>query len=408
MAVSTVSYTKTPQANGDYWAFSEDFSGLADGKSILLDVMANDLGGNAKSLYSIDNGDLLTDLLTKDPGLCTPWEKTALGHEIRINNGQIEYRLASDGFDLDSLAEGVQTCDTFKYAIQLGNGTISYATVTLNFTGVNDAARITGDVSGSASETDDAVQITGKLTATDVDNAAGFQAQTLTGTKGSLVIDAAGNWTFTANSAFDSLNVGDTAEDTFKVKSVDGTEQVITVTITGTNDAAVLSSATENLTETDSAGDISTSGQLSISDVDSDETFVAQSDVQGDHGTFSINASGAWTYTADSAHNEFKAGVTYTDTFTVASADGTETSVTVNILGTNDAAVLSSATEDLTETDSAGDISTSGQLSIRMSTATRPSSPSRTSGAITARSRSTPAVPGPTRPTRSTTSSRRA
>ena len=165
MAVSTVSYTKTPQANGDYWAFSEDFSGLADGKSILLDVMANDLGGNAKSLYSIDNGDLLTDLLTKDPGLCTPWEKTALGHEIRINNGQIEYRLASDGFDLDSLAEGVQTCDTFKYAIQLGNGTISYATVTLNFTGMNDVARITGDVSGSAAETDQAVQISGKLTA---------------------------------------------------------------------------------------------------------------------------------------------------------------------------------------------------------------------------------------------------
>ena len=34
------------------------------------------------------------------------------------------------------------------------------------------------------------------------------------------------------------------------------------------------------------------------------------------------------------------AGTTYTDTFNVASADGTQTSVTVNILGTNDAPVL--------------------------------------------------------------------
>ena len=41
------------------------------------------------------------------------------------------------------------------------------------------------------------------------------------------------------------------------------------------------------------------------------------------------------------AHDEFVAGVTYTDTFDVVSADGTHTSVTVHILGTNDAAVLS-------------------------------------------------------------------
>src|SRR5437870_10179455 len=39
---------------------------------------------------------------------------------------------------------------------------------------------------------------------------------------------------------------------------------------------------------------------------------------------FSIDAAGAWSYTADSAHNEFEAGQTYTDTFTVSSADGTQ------------------------------------------------------------------------------------
>ena len=68
---------------------------------------------------------------------------------------------------------------------------------------------------------------------------------------------------------------------------------------------------------------------------------MAQAGTAGSYGTFAIDTDGAWTYTASSAHNEFAAGATYTDTFTVASADGTISSVTVNILGTNDAAVLS-------------------------------------------------------------------
>src|SRR5205823_6923163 len=84
----------------------------------------------------------------------------------------------------------------------------------------------------------------------------------------------------------------------------------------------------------------------------------------GSYGTIVINTAGNWTYTASSAHNEFVAGTTYTDTFAVSSADGTLTSVTINILGTNDAAILSSDTRNLTETNLAVDISTSGTLTI--------------------------------------------
>ena len=101
----------------------------------------------------------------------------------------------------------------------------------------------------------------------------------------------------------------------------------------------MLSADIRNLTEANAAAAISTCGTLTISDVDSAATFVAQAATAGTYGTFAIDAAGAWTYTASSAHNEFVAGTTYTDTFTVASADGTLSSVTVNILGTNDAAV---------------------------------------------------------------------
>src|SRR5207244_2957384 len=108
----------------------------------------------------------------------------------------------------------------------------------------------------------------------------------------------------------------------------------VTIHILGTNDAAVLSADTRHLTETDAAADISTSGTLTISDVDSPATFVPQAATAGSYGSFAIDAAGAWTYTASSAHNEFVAGTTYSDTFSVASADGTLTSVTIHILGT--------------------------------------------------------------------------
>ena len=127
--------------------------------------------------------------------------------------------------------------------------------------------------------------------------------------------------------------------ETFTVATIDGTTQVVTVSITGVNDAAVLGSATVTLTETNVV--LSTGGTLTISDIDSPATFVPQLATVGTYGTFTINAAGAWTYTASSAHNEFVAGTTYAETFNVASADGTPSSVTVSILGTNDAPVAS-------------------------------------------------------------------
>ena len=112
-------------------------------------------------------------------------------------------------------------------------------------------------------------------------------------------IDATGHWTFTANSAFDALNVGDSITDSFVVAAVDGTTTSVAVTITGTNDAAVLSSAAVTLTETDAA--LTTSGDLTVTDVDGPAAFVAQTGTVGTYGSFAIDATGHWTFTANSA-----------------------------------------------------------------------------------------------------------
>ncbi|MBK9623658.1 MAG: hypothetical protein IPO38_03580 [Rhodocyclaceae bacterium] len=86
-------------------------------------------------------------------------------------------------------------------------------------------------------------------------------------------------------------------------------------------------------------------GTMVISDVDSESAFTALTAVAGSnsYGTFSMSTAGVWTYTANTAHSEFVAGSTYTDAVSVTSADGTISSITVSIVGTNDAAMITPA-----------------------------------------------------------------
>ena len=99
----------------------------------------------------------------------------------------------------------------------------------------------------------------------------------------------------------------------------------------------ITGTSTASLIETNAAQ--STGGTLSATDVDSSAAFTAQAGVAGSsgYGSFAINAAGVWTYTMGSAHDEFVAGTNYTDSFTVATADGTTKVITVSIAGTNDA-----------------------------------------------------------------------
>ena len=83
---------------------------------------------------------------------------------------------------------------------------------------------------------------------------------------------------------------------------------------------------------------------LTVSDVDSPQIFVAQTNVAGANGTFSIAANGAWSYTANSAFDSLNVGQSVSDTFTVATADGTTATVQVTITGTDEVAVVSSQT----------------------------------------------------------------
>ena len=61
---------------------------------------------------------------------------------------------------------------------------------------------------------------------------------------GTFAMTSGGVWTYTldnSNADVQARNVGDQLRDTFTVTTIDGTAQLITVTIDGANDAAVIS-----------------------------------------------------------------------------------------------------------------------------------------------------------------------
>ena len=82
------------------------------------------------------------------------------------------------------------------------------------------------------------------------------------------------------------------------------------MTITGTNDAAVITgTATVDLTETERGAEHGRHADDRPTWT-ARATFVAQTNAAGTYGTFTIDAAGAWTYTMNTAHDEFVAGTT--------------------------------------------------------------------------------------------------
>ncbi len=272
------------------------------------------------------------------------------------DTGSWTYDLDNTNPTVQALGKGSTATDTIT--VHSADGTPHQVTITVN--GTNDAATVSS-ATVAIYETDKAVTTSGTLTSTDVDNPDNaFTPDSISGTNGDLTIDANGHWAFTANGAFNQLNVGDKVEETFTVSSVDGTPSTIKVTINGTNDTATVSSATVAIDETDKA--VTTSGTLTSTDVDNpDNTFTPDS-IAGTNGDLTIDATGHWVFTANSAFNQLNVGDKVEETFTVSSVDGTPSTIKITINGTNDKAVISGTSVGAVTEES--QLQTSGSLTV--------------------------------------------
>ena len=146
-------------------------------------------------------------------------------------------------------------------------------------------------------------------------------------------------WTYTlnnSNATVQALNAGQTLTDTFTAMTVDGTQQLVTITIAGTNDAAVISgAASASVTEAGGVangtpGTPTAIGDLNSTDVDNPNDLwqPVGTLLRGDSGfsTYTLTAAGVWTYMLDDSNAAVQAlnvGQTLTDTFTAFTVDGT-------------------------------------------------------------------------------------
>ncbi|HFQ5433441.1 TPA: VCBS domain-containing protein, partial [Vibrio vulnificus] len=197
-------------------------------------IIEMSIGGNDDNavVTGIDTGSVKEDLTTQVQGQLSvtdldlgenhfqPSHITGNFGILTINkDGLWTYDLDNTSPAVQALGKGSSATDTIT--VHTTDGTPHLVTITIN--GTNDAATVSS-ATVAVDETDKAVTTSGTLTSTDVDNPDNaFTPDSITGTHGNLTIDAHGHWVFTANSAFNQLNVGDKVEETFTVTSVDGT-----------------------------------------------------------------------------------------------------------------------------------------------------------------------------------------
>ena len=177
---------------------------------------------------------------------------------------------------------------------------------------------------------------------------------------GTYTLTAAGLWSYTldnSNPTVQALNAGGTLTDSFTAFTVDGTSQLVSITIHGTNDAAVITGpVTGAVVEAGGVtngtlGTPTASGNLSSTDVDNlpdawTEVGTAAASANG-YGSYTLTAAGVWSYTLNNSNpsvQALNAGQTLTDTFTVSTVDGTPAAGDITINGANDAAAITGET----------------------------------------------------------------
>ncbi|MFY2102337.1 RTX adhesin, partial [Achromobacter xylosoxidans] len=266
-------------------------------------------------------------------------------------SGKWTYVLDNNSAKVQALAEGQKATDSITVTVDDGNGGKATQVITIDITGTNDAPTIGGTATGAVKE-DGTLVTTGQLTKTDVDT---NDTHTWSvnnegkGQYGTFTVDQNGKWTYTLDNAstkVQALKEGETVTDTIKVTVDDGhggtAVKEITVTVTGTNDIAKITGQSTGAVIEDKT--LVTTGKLTVSDADAGQSaLIAQTNVAGKYGTFSIDANGNWTYTLNNSLKvvqDLPPGAVLKETFEVVSADGTgKQLITVDVIGTNDAPV---------------------------------------------------------------------
>ncbi|WP_128935729.1 VCBS domain-containing protein [Bradyrhizobium zhanjiangense] len=379
-----------------------------NGNDTLLGGTGNDLigggngddiidGGAGRDIVSGENGnDILIYRVSENVGSCDIYDGGKGQDTLRLVVTQELANSASFRSDLAAIQALIVRYGSADYAFRSFNlAIVSIEKVEVVIEGATNHAPVA--VADIVSVTEDATTVaSGNLLANDTDADVGDThivsavaggtdngtTITVVSAYGTLVVTkATGAYTYTLNNSSASVQAlaeGQQVTDQFTYTNADnhgGTgSSTLTVTVTGSNDAATITvSGSQDISVIEAggvadavAGDPNASGQLAVHDLDSGQDhFATPASLAGTYGNFTFNpATGAWTYTLDPAKSDsLVAGQHVTDSLTVASADGSATSdIVVNITGANDVAAIGDpAQHDVTEDSQ---LTASGQLSI--------------------------------------------
>src|SRR5438093_900151 len=422
---STTSFSNTPQAKDDILTSALTAAGVSISltedtlQPVVFDVMANDLGGNAKTLFSVDNGInnsgaingySAADLLTQDTARAeaTSGDTSLNGAKIWITaDGKVGYDASGLIAQISALSAGEFFTDSFIYAIRLGNGTLSWATATLKISGVNDGPVTIADVNAVKEDTgpnpvignvltnDTDVDVHDTHSVTAVNDSAAKVGTDVAGTYGTLHLNADGSYSYTLNNAqanVQALADGQTVADVFTYTNSDNhggsSSNTLTVTVSGTNDVVSITSGAqagavvEDAPATpDPSDSLIAAGTISFTDVDLSDghtaTFAAAPANSTALGTFSLdpvseganaaNGSVQWHYSLNNSAAQYRAaGQSVVEHYTVTVNDGHGSSTTqdapITITGNEDAPTITAAvatgavTEDTPPASAAGTI----------------------------------------------------
>ena len=295
-------------------SITEDEAGVQN-----IDVLCND---------SVD--DLVKELkLDTDPahGTVALIKPTLPNGSVDENANNWYFNYTPDTNYYQKLNVGDTATESFTYTVTDANGDHDTATVYITITGLNDKAIIGGVTTGEVTESGSSNHggtptATGQLTAADVDNTPNtfIAVENQTSTYGKFSITSGGLWTYTLdnnNRTVDTLNVASNPlTDRFTIKSIDGTEQTISVDIKGAYDLVNSKPVVDEIVH----GQISYAGSANVTELINLDHFTSNPAVNTDlkykaKYDFDHVRTGQFTFSDSDL----------TDTFTITSkATGTE------------------------------------------------------------------------------------
>jgi len=306
----------------------QNVSGLVDDNPIIGAFDGDDVDSD-------DNPSSLTYTITANP---------VEGTVFNNNDGTFQFEPGSDFVDL---AIGETRDVTFEYTATDSHGAVSNTgIVTLTVIGTNEAPVVQNIVSAAV---EDGPAVIDSFDGDDIDSDDDGTTLTYTVTstpsEGSVTNNNDGTFSFDPGADFQDLAEGDTRDVTFEYTATDShgavsNTGVVTVTVTGTNDAPVVQDVSASVDEDGPAVVDTFDGDDADSDDDpSSLNYLLTSTpalgilINNGNGTFSFDPNGAFESLAVGETQDVQFTYTATDSHGAVSNTGT---VTVTVNGQND------------------------------------------------------------------------